>query len=137
MAIYLFVWLLTYHATFAIRESVTLAPAWREAAPWLLLAGPVCVVLGISGSVAHKSGILGDVCLTFPIAWSIPEFTQNLKEGWLYASVVALPAAALALSPLLTVGRRDVRFIRVVIAYGLFGVVSMGVLPVVRNQIHS
>jgi hypothetical protein len=137
MAVYLFVWLLSYHATFAIRESVTLADGWREAAPWLLLAGPVGVVLGVAAAVAHKRWLVGDVCLALPIAWSTPEVVAFSREGWSYAVVVALPTAALALLPLLAVGRREVRLIRVVVACGLLAIVGMALLPVVRNYIPS
>jgi hypothetical protein len=136
MALYLFVWLLSYHATFAIRESVTQAAAWREAAPWLLLAGPVSVVLGVAAAVAHKPGVVGDVCLALPIAWSMPEIAGNSKQGW-YALVVALPTAALALMPVLAVVRREVRLVRVVVACGLFAIVGLALLPVVRNYIYS
>jgi hypothetical protein len=137
MAVYLFVWLLSYHATFAIRESVTLADGWREAAPWLLLAGPVSVVLGVAAAVAHKRGLVGDVCLALPIAWSTPEVVALSREGWSYAVVVALPTAALALLPLLAVGRREVRLIRVVVVCGLFAIVGLALLPVARNYIPS
>lgn len=136
-AVYLFVWLFSYHASFAIRESVTQAAAWREAAPWLLLAGPVCVVLGVAAALAHKSGIVGDVCLTLPFAWSMSEITANLKQGWSYALVVALPTATLALLPLVAVGRREVRLFRVIGACAFFGAMGLGLLPVVRNLIHS
>jgi hypothetical protein len=137
MAVYLFVWLLSYHATFAIRESVTQAAAWREAAPWFLLAGPVSVVLGVAAAVAHKRGVVGDACLALPIAWSMPEIADNSKQGWSYAVVVALPTAALALMPLLAVGKREVRLVRVVVACGLFAIVGLALLPVMRNYIHS
>jgi hypothetical protein len=73
MTIFLFLWLVSYHATFAVRESVTQAAAWREAAPWLLLAGPVCVVLGVAAARACKSGMVGDICLALPIAWSMSD----------------------------------------------------------------
>jgi hypothetical protein len=137
MAVYLFVWLLAFHATFAIRESVTLAAAWREAAPWFLLAGPVSVVLGVAASVAQKRGVAGDVCLALPIAWSMPEIADNSKQGWSYALVVALPTAALALMPVIAVARRKVRLVLVVVAWALFAIMGLALLPVLRNYIHS
>ncbi len=136
-AVYLFVWLATYHATFAIRESVTQAAAWREAAPWLLLAGPAVLVLGVAAAAAHKSGIMGDVSLALPIAWSMPEITANLRPGWSYTAIVAIPTAALALLPLVAVDRREVRLVRLVVAWALLGVTGLELLPVLRSLIHS
>jgi hypothetical protein len=62
MAAYLLAWFLSYHVLFALRESVGLFAAWREALPWLVFLGPVCLVLGVVATLSHKSGILGDVC---------------------------------------------------------------------------
>jgi hypothetical protein len=80
---------------------------------------------------------VGDVCLALPIAWSTPEVVALSREGWSYAVVVALPTAALALLPLLAVGRREVRLIRVVVVCGLFAIVGLAILPVARNYIPS
>jgi hypothetical protein len=136
-AVYLLTWLASYHATFAIRESVTQAAAWREAAPWLLLAGPVSAALGVAAAVTHKEGALGDLCLALPVAWSMPEVLLFLWQGWVHVIVVALPTVILAFSPFLAVGRGDVKLLRVLLYCGLFGVVSLAVLPILRNLIHS
>ena len=136
-AVYLLTWLASYHATFAIRESVTQAAAWREAAPWLLLGGPVAVLLGVAAAAAHKNGVLGDLCLALPIAWSVPELALFMQEGPAHTILVALPTLLPALSPLLVVGRRDVNLLRVLIACVLFGVAALAFLPLARNLIHS
>jgi hypothetical protein len=135
-AVYLFLWLLSYHGTFAIRESVSQAAAWRETAPWLLITGPVSVVLGVTAAVTHKRGAMGEFCLALPVAWSMPEFVANWKQGLSYAVVVALPTAALAFLPL-AVKRREVRFMRLAVACGVFAIVGLALFPIVRNQIHS
>jgi hypothetical protein len=137
MAIYLFVWLLTYHVTFALRESVGLGAGWREAAPWLLVAVPASVVLGIAAAVANRGGLLGDICVAFPIAWSIPEIVANWKLDWLYAMVVVLPTAVLAVSPPLVVRRRDVKVVRVAVAAILLAIICLSALPVMRSYIRS
>jgi hypothetical protein len=136
-AVYLVVWLISYHLTFSIRELIKISDAWREAAPWLLLAGPVSVVLGLAAAATHKNSALGDLCLGLPVAWSMPEITLYVREGWSLVIVVALPTVIVALSPLLVVGRRDVKLLRVVVASGLFGVAGLAFLPVARNLIHS
>jgi hypothetical protein len=136
-AVYLVMWLLSYHVTFAIRESVTQAAAWREIAPWLLLTGPVSVVLGVTAAVAHKRGAVREFCLGLPIAWSMPEIAANSKQGFSYGLVVALPTAALAFLPIVAVDRREVRLIRVVVACGLFAIVGLALFPILRNHIHS
>jgi hypothetical protein len=81
MAAYLLAWILSYHGLFALRESVELSAGWREAFPWLVLAVPVCLVLGFVAALSHKSGILGDVCLALPITWSVPEVIDSLTQG--------------------------------------------------------
>ena len=137
VGIYLLAWLLAYHATFAIRESVTQASAWREAAPWVLLAGPVSILLGIVAAATHRNGALGDFSLALPVAWSIPELALFIKEGPSHIIIVALPTFLLALSPLLAMGRRDVKLLRVAAACIAFGVGAIVALPVVRSLIHS
>ncbi len=137
MAAYVFAWLLSYHGLFAVRESVGFFAAWREALPWLVTAGPVCLVLGFVAALSHKSGILGDVCLALPIAWSLPEVIDSLKGGWSYSAIVALLIAALAVLPLVTIGRRDVSLVTVVFGSAMLGGVALALLPIVLSQVHS
>jgi hypothetical protein len=63
IAAYLLAWLLSYHGLFAVRESIGVFAAWREALPWLVIAGPMSVFLGLAAARSHKPGTLGDVCL--------------------------------------------------------------------------
>jgi hypothetical protein len=138
MAAYLLAWLLSYHGLFALRESVGLFAGWREALPWLVVAGPVCLVLGCVAALSHKSGILGDVCLALPIAWSLPEvIIDGLKRGWSYSATVAIPIAALAVFPLVTADRRDVSLVTVVLASVMLGGVALALVPIVLSQVHS
>jgi hypothetical protein len=137
MGAYLLAWLISYHGLFALRESVGLFAAWREALPWLVAVGPVCLVLGLVAALSHKGGILGDVCLALPIAWSLPEVIESLEQGWSNSATVAIPIAALAVLPLVTVGRRDVSPVRVVFASVMLGGVALAFVPIVLSQIHS
>ena len=137
MGIYLLAWLFAYHATFAIRESVAQASAWREAAPWVLLAGPVSIVLGVVAAATHRNGAVGDASLAVPIALALPELALFVKEGPSHIIVVALPTFLVALSPLLVVGRRDVNFLRVAVACIMLGIAGLIALPLVRSFIHS
>jgi hypothetical protein len=137
MAAYVLAWLLSYHVLFALRESVELSAAWREALPWLVFVGPVCLVLGVVAALSHKSGILGDVCLALPIAWSLPEVIDSSKQGWSYGAVVAIPVAALAVFPLVAAGRRDVSVVTVVFASVMLGGVASALVPIVLSQVHS
>jgi hypothetical protein len=82
VAVYLVMWLLSYHLTFSIRELISIADAWREAAPWMLLTGPASVILGVVAAAAHKRDLAGDVSLALPLAWSTPELIAYSTEGW-------------------------------------------------------
>lgn len=137
MAAYLLAWLLSYHGLFALRESVGLFAGWREALPWLVLAAPVCPVLGFVAALSHKSGILGDVCLALPIAWSLPEVIDSLAQGRSYSAIVGVPTVALALLPLVTVGRHDVSLVTVVFASAMLGWMALAFGPIVLSQVHS
>jgi hypothetical protein len=138
MVVYLVVWLLSYHVTFSIRESVTMADAWREAAPFLVLAGPASVIVGVAAAAAHKRDFAGDVSLALPIAWSTPEVVTYSTEGWTYAVLVAIPTAVLALLPLVAVRRRrDIRPLRVLVACCSFALAGLALLPLLRNLIRS
>lgn len=96
---YLFAWLVSYHATFAVRESATIAGAWRQAWPYLLASVPASLALGGIGTFSHKGGILGDLCLAVPIAWTVPEAVGDMRYGgWSVASVVVPVAVLLILS---------------------------------------
>lgn len=137
MAAYLFAWLVAYHGLFALRESVGLAAAWREAAPWLVLAGPASLLLGFVAALSHRRGLLGDVCLASPIAWSAPEVIHSSQDGWSAGGIVVVVFAAVALLPLVVAARRDVRLVRVAFASVLLGGVALALSPVFLGQIHS
>lgn len=137
MATYLFAWLIAYHGLFAVRESVGFAAAWREAAPWLVVAGPASLVLGYVAARSHRRGLLGDACLAAPIAWSVPEVIHNSQEGWSAGGTVAVLIAAVALVPLMVAARRDVRLVGVALASVVLGAVALAVSPILLGQIHS
>jgi hypothetical protein len=137
MAAYLFAWLVSYHGLFAIRESVGLDAAWREAVPWLVIAGPACLILGWVAARSHGRRILGDVCLASPIAWSLPEIIRSSSEGWPDGATVAAVIAAVAVVPLVVAARRDVRLVRVVFASVMLGAVALALSPIVLSQVHS
>lgn len=134
---YLLAWLLSYHGLFAVRESVGLAAGWSEAAPWLVVAGPASLILGVVAGRSHERGLLGDACLAAPIAWSLPEIIRSSRQGWSGGAVVAAVIAAVAIVPLIAAGRRDVRMARVVFASVALGAVALALSPIVLSQIHS
>jgi hypothetical protein len=131
---YLVAWLVAYHLLFALGQSVPIAAAVREASPWLVLAVPVCVVLAPLARRARASGVLADLCLALPLAWSIPEVFENAQRGDL---VVAICIALLGLTPIAASQRRDVRLLTVMIGVGLFGGLAFLLGPIARGQIHS
>jgi hypothetical protein len=137
MAAYLFAWLIAYHTLFAVRESVGLAAGWREAAPWLVVAAPACLILGWIAARSHERGILGDVCLASPIAWSVPEIVYSVRQGSSGSAAVAAVIGTLALLPLVLAAGRDVRLGRVALAAVTLGAVALVVSPVLLSQIHS
>jgi len=137
MGAYLFAWLLAYHTLFAVRESVGLAAGWREAAPWLVVAAPACLILGWIAARSHERGILGDVCLASPIGWSVPEIVYSIRQGSSGSAAVAAAIGALALLPLVLAAGRDVRLVRVAFASVTLGVLALALSPVLLGQIHS
>jgi hypothetical protein len=136
-AAYLYAWLAAYHLTFAVRESVGLGAAWREAAPWLVLAAPAALVLGWLAARSHESGIVGDACLAAPIAWSLPEIALSLENGWSTRSLAAIAIAVLAFLPALVVVRRDVVAVRVFVATVLLAAAIVIVSPLVLSHVRS
>lgn len=137
MAAYVVAWLVSYHGLFAIRESVGFAAAWREMLPWLVVAGPASLVLGLLAGVAHRGGVLADVALATPIAWSLPEIISGLDGGWLHVAAFAVPLAALTVLPLAAVDRRSVRPLGIALAAAVAGTVVLGSFPLLRSVIHS
>jgi hypothetical protein len=137
MAAYLFAWLVAYHALFAVREAVGFAAAWREAAPWLFVAGPACLILGWIAARSHAGGILADVCLASPIAWSVPEIVYNVRQGSSGSAAVAAVIGTLALLPLVLTAGRDVRLVRVAVASVTLGGLALALSPVLLSQVHS
>jgi hypothetical protein len=124
MATYLFAWLLSYHALFAIRESVGLAAGWSEARPWVVAVAPVSVVVGLAAAFAAREGLLADVALAVPIAWSVPEVVRALDAGARAALLVALPIAVLAVVPLWVARTRRVNLLTVACASVALGAVA-------------
>jgi hypothetical protein len=137
MGAYLLAWLISYHGLFAFRESVGLFAAWREALPWLVVAGPLCLVLGLVATLSHRSGSLGDVCLALPIAWSLPEIIDSLSRGWSYSAIVAIAIGALAVLPVVSAGRRDVSLVTVVLASVMLGGAAFVMVPIVLSHVPS
>jgi hypothetical protein len=133
---YLLAWLMSYHALFSIRESVTIEGAWRGAAPWVALAGPTAVIMGILAAVAHEDGVVGDICLAVPVAWSLPEIITNWESGLLNAAAVGLPAIAVAIWPIITIGRR-VRLLVVAVGAVMIGGLGLAALPAILGRVHS
>jgi hypothetical protein len=141
IAAYLLAWLLSYHGLFAVRESVGVFAAWREALPWLVIAGPMSVFLGLAAARSHKPGTLGDVCLALPLSWSLPEITESWQRGWWYSATVAIPIALLALFPALfpfvAAARRGVDLVKALLAAVTLGLVAVALLPMMLSYIHS
>jgi hypothetical protein len=137
MAGYLFAWLVAYHGLFAVRQSVGLAAGWREAAPWLVLAVPAAPILGFVAARSHRRGLLGDLCLASPLAWSLPEILGSRSDGWPDGAAVAAVIAAVAILPMALASRRDVRFSRVVGGFAILGVLALALAPIVLSQIRS
>jgi hypothetical protein len=106
MATYLFAWLASYHTLFAIRESVTGAEAWQEAAPWAIAAIPTSLILGLVAALTPSVAIARIVSLAFPLALAFPELLVSL--GWAHTAVIGVPALAFTIlaAVILEVDRR-------------------------------
>ncbi|QYR23762.1 hypothetical protein KZ483_13225 [Paenibacillus sp. sptzw28] len=132
IAAYLLAWLVSYHLLFVLRESVSLAAGWRQAAPWIVAAVPASPILGTIAALSHKRGILGDVCLAVPIAWSLPESLKSLTEGWLVGTAVITPVALFAAMLIhMAINERRVRAITLLATVVTLGALGIALFPVV------
>jgi hypothetical protein len=134
LAVYLVTWLVAYHVLFALGQSVAFSAAFREAAPWLVLALPVCAILSPTANLATRSTRLGDACVALSLAWSLPEALENVRRG---DTLVAAAIALLALTPAVATKRRDIRLLTVVISTLVLGGLALLVGPVARGLIGS
>jgi hypothetical protein len=138
VAAYLLTWLVWYHLLFVLRENVSLADGWKEAAPWLIAAVPASPILGTLAALSHKHGLLGDVCLAAPIAWSLPEALAILKEGWLVSAAVVFPVAVFAaLLIRMAADERRVRAVTLLAAAITLGTLGDALYSAVRSLIRS
>jgi hypothetical protein len=72
------------------------------------------------------------VCLVAPIAWSLPEAIESLKEGWLIGSAVVTPIAVFAaLLIYMAINERRVRTTVLLAAVISLGALSIALFPVV------
>lgn len=132
VAVYLLTWLVSYHLLFVLHESVSLAAGWRQAAPWLVAAVPASPILGTIAALSHKRGILGDVCLAVPIAWSLPESLKSLTEGWLVGTAIMTPVALFAAMLIhMAINERRVRAITLLATVVTVGALGIALFPVV------
>ena len=131
---YLVAWLVAYHVLYAVGQSIPLSAAWREAVPWLVLAPPVCFALGRVATLATGSGVIADLCLAAPLAWSVPETINNFRAGY---PVVAVAVALFAFLPGVASQRRDVRILTLAIGVVALGAIVLLVGPLVRSHIRS
>lgn len=134
MGVYLLVWLASYHALFVVRESVEISAGWREAFPWVVLSGPLCLALGFVAALTQRKGILGDVNMALPMAWSLPEIVDSLQLGW---PLVAILIAVIALMPIVVSGRRDASLARVALISALLGGAAVVIVPIVFTAVRS
>lgn len=132
MAAYLFAWLVSYHLLFVLLEEVPMAAGWREAMPWLILTVPASLALGTVAALSHKSGLLGDACLTTPIAWSLPEVVLGIKEDSGVSAVVIPVVALLAVLIGMTKRERPVRVVTLLSAAATFAALGSALYPLAR-----
>lgn len=123
IATYLLAWLASYHALFMVREAVSLGAVWHEAHYWMVALAPASVGLGVVAACAARGGWLGDACLGLPIAWSAPEIVTGVAKGPAYVVVLSLPAAVLAVIPVLVCWRRHPRLLAVASVAAVAGTV--------------
>jgi hypothetical protein len=106
LATYLLGWLFSYHAAYAIRESVSGAMAWNDARTFVVAVTPVCIVLGSIAAFSYREGVLGDLCLSLPLAWSLPEAYRAVGRGWTYVIAVTIPTIFVSILPFFVVRNR-------------------------------
>lgn len=94
---YLVAWIVSYYLLFVVRESVTLVDGWNNAAPWLFITIPASLIIGTIAALSHKRGLLGDVSIAIPLAWSIPEILDSLREGLMDGIFFIITVSILAL----------------------------------------
>lgn len=138
VAAYLFGWLVSYHLLFVLRESVSPAAGWREAAPWLAATVPASPILGTMAALSHKRGLIGDMCLAVPVAWLLPEAIETLRAGWFAGAAVVIPVAVLAVLLIrLAMNERRVRLVTLLAAAVMAGAVGVALFPIAKSLIPS
>jgi hypothetical protein len=139
---YLVMWLFFYHLLFILQENLLIEDGLWEAVPWLILALPVCPILGIIAAMVNKSGMIGDICLAIPIIWSLPEALigiGTLKDGfiyggWLNGFVIAIPVAILVtLLIRTTIAERRVNTATLLVTVVLLGILVVGLYPTAKS----
>lgn len=134
--IYLITWLFFYHLLFVLQENLSIEAGWRQIAPWLVAALLISPILGIVAAMTHKPGILGDMCLAVPIAWSLPEAFENLKDGWLDTLAIAIPIVVLVTLLIYIVKtERQVHVITLLAAVVILGLLAIVLYPTARGLI--
>ena len=106
VALYLYGWLLAYHCLYALIEDVPAATVWAESRLWVAAVAPACLALGYVAVGSLRSGVVGDVCLAAPLAWSLPEAVGAAYTGWSQVLLVTVPLLLAAAAPLITRDRR-------------------------------
>lgn len=100
VALYLYGWLLAYHCLYALIENVPAATVWAESRLWVAAVAPACLALGYVAVGSLRSGVVGDVCLAAPLAWSLPEAVGAAYTGWSQALLMTAPLLLVAAAPL-------------------------------------
>ncbi len=106
-AAYLYAWLIAYHVLFGRREHLAFAQVWPQVRFWIAAVAPACITIGFVARSCLKEGRLGDVCLGFPLGWSLPEVFLSARLGGSYITIVVLPIFLTGVIPLIVMrGRR-------------------------------
>ncbi|WP_209845774.1 hypothetical protein [Paenibacillus sediminis] len=134
---YIITWLVFYHLLFVLQESLPLIAGWREAVPWLVFAVPMCPTLGILAALSHRDGIIGDICITSPIIWLLPEALNGESPRGLSAIAIVIPVLLLFFLLLgLERAKRKVSMTIIVLALATLGTSSFFVYPIIKSIIH-
>ena len=110
-AAYLFAWLITYHATFALDDKLAFAQVWPEERYWIAAVAPACLIVGFVAGKSLSDGPLGNACLVLPLGWSLPEVYLSARDGTSYIAAVSIPTLIVALIPIVRGRKRRWNFV--------------------------
>jgi hypothetical protein len=95
--LYLAAWLLSYYASQTTLIDGANSRILGAAVPWFVLLLPGGCLLGLLANTSRRRNLVGDICLTLPLAWSAPEAFRDVLRGPAFVPAAAATLAVAAI----------------------------------------